>query len=85
MDQVTSGKYMVNVSYITSDINDDDELATLQGDYKAPGEFHSFMSWYQSDTVSDLLKKARETTDLQNGPNTTSRSRKPPITATAYP
>ena len=62
-DQVTSGKYMVNVSYITSDINDDDELATLQGDYKAPGEFHSFMSWYQSDTVSDLLKKARETTD----------------------
>ena len=63
-DLVPAGEYMVQVSYITSDINDDDELATLQADYIAPGEFHSFFSWYDSAEVSELLKKARETTDL---------------------
>lgn len=62
-DEVTKGNYMVEPSYITSDINDDDELATLEADYKAPGEFHSFFSWYQSDAMSEILKKARETDD----------------------
>ena len=62
-DLVPAGEYMVQVSYITSDINDDDELATLQADYIAPGEFHSFFSWYDSPEVSELLKKARESTD----------------------
>jgi peptide/nickel transport system substrate-binding protein len=56
-----SGDYMTYVSYITSDINDDDELFTLEGDYKAPGDFHSFFTWYQSDQVSSLLAQARGT------------------------
>ena len=62
-EMVPAGEYMVQVSYITSDINDDDELATLQADYSAPGEFHSFFSWYDSAEVSDLLSKARQATD----------------------
>ena len=61
--KTVDGDYMAYVSYITSDINDDDELATLQGDYKAPGDFHSFFSWYESDEVSELLAKARSTSD----------------------
>jgi peptide/nickel transport system substrate-binding protein len=62
-ENTVAGDYQAYVSYITSDINDDDELATLQGDYKAPGDFHSFFSWYQSDEVSELLAKARATAD----------------------
>ena len=62
-DLVPAGEYMVQVSYITSDINDDDELATLQADFNAPGEFNSFFSWYDSAEVSELLRKARETSD----------------------
>ncbi|MCJ7622675.1 MAG: ABC transporter substrate-binding protein [Anaerolineaceae bacterium] len=62
-DLIPAGEYMVQVSYITSDINDDDELATLQADYSAPGEFHSFFSWYDSAEVSDLLSQARQATD----------------------
>jgi peptide/nickel transport system substrate-binding protein len=61
--EITEGNYMVSVGYITSDINDDDELATLEADYKAPGDFHSFFTWYQSDQVSELLTKARQTSD----------------------
>jgi peptide/nickel transport system substrate-binding protein len=61
--KVTEGDYDVEVNYITSDINDDDELATLQGDYWAPGDAHAFFSWYQSQEVADLLKPARQTSD----------------------
>lgn len=61
--KAVEGDYQAMVSYITSDINDDDELATLQGDYKAPGDFFSFFSWYESDAVSEALAKARETSD----------------------
>lgn len=63
--KVTAGDYDVEVNYITSDINDDDELATLQGDYSAQGNSHAFYSWYQSQELTDLLAKARKTSDPQ--------------------
>lgn len=62
-DRTVAGDYDVNVSYITSDINDDDELATFQGDYWAAGDTQAFFSRYQNQDVSDLLKKARESLD----------------------
>jgi peptide/nickel transport system substrate-binding protein len=62
-DMVVNGTYMVNVSGISSDINDDDELATLQADTRAPGDFHGFFSYYESEEVSDLLAQARQATD----------------------
>ena len=62
-EKTTAGEYDVLVSYITSDINDDDELATFQGDYWAPGASFAFYSWYQSQEVADILAKARKTAD----------------------
>ena len=63
--KVTDGDYDVEVNYITSDINDDDELATLQADYWAPGDSRAFYSGYQNKDVSDLLAKARMTSDSE--------------------
>ena len=60
---MTKGEYDVEVNYITSDINDDDELATFQGDFWAAGDSHAFYSWYQNKDVTDLLAKARQTSD----------------------
>jgi len=62
-EKLMVGEYDVEVSYITSDINDDDELATFQGDYWAPGDSRAFYSWYQSQDVADILAKARQTSD----------------------
>jgi peptide/nickel transport system substrate-binding protein len=62
-ERIVAGEYDVSVGYITSDINDDDELATFQGDYWAAGDTKAFFSRYQSKEVSELLKKARETLD----------------------
>jgi peptide/nickel transport system substrate-binding protein len=62
-EKVTKGEYEVEVNYITSDINDDDELATFQGDFWAAGDSHAFYSWYQNKEVSDLLAKARQTSN----------------------
>ncbi len=59
---IAEGTYDTALGYITSDINDDDELASLQADFQMSG-FNSFFSWYQSDEVSALLKQARETAD----------------------
>jgi peptide/nickel transport system substrate-binding protein len=56
------GKYQAAVSYITSDINDDDELATLMADFQASG-FNAFFSWYQNKEVTKLLQQARESGD----------------------
>ena len=53
------GDYQAYVSYITSDINDSDELATLEADYT--GATNAFFSWYKNDEVVDLLAKARAT------------------------
>lgn len=58
---VEKGDYQAYVSYITSDINDSDELATLQADYT--GATNAFFSWYKNDEVVDLLGKARATSD----------------------
>src|SRR5262249_33131133 len=41
------GDYQAYVSYITSDINDDDELATLEADYT--GSTEAFFSRYKND------------------------------------
>jgi peptide/nickel transport system substrate-binding protein len=62
-EKVTAGQYDVEVNYITSDINDDDELATFQGDYWAAGDSRAFYSYYKSKEVADLLAKARQTSD----------------------
>jgi peptide/nickel transport system substrate-binding protein len=55
------GDYQAYVSYITSDINDDDELASIEAD--GTGATQAFFSNYKSDEVTQLLKDARETGD----------------------
>jgi peptide/nickel transport system substrate-binding protein len=55
------GEYQAYVSYITSDINDDDELANLQLDYR--GATRAFFSEYKNDEVLGHLKQARESAD----------------------
>jgi peptide/nickel transport system substrate-binding protein len=55
------GDYQAYVSYITSDINDDDELATLEADYR--GSTEAFFSRYKNDEVVKLLADARQTSD----------------------
>lgn len=61
--EVAEGNYQTLVSYITSDINDDDELATLEADGSAQSGFNSFFSWYNNPEVSDLLAQARQSSD----------------------
>jgi peptide/nickel transport system substrate-binding protein len=56
-----TGDYQAYMSYITSDLNDQDELATLQGDYTGSSE--AFFSRYKNDKVVDLLAQARATSD----------------------
>ena len=51
------GEYQAYVSYITSDINDSDELATLQGD--GTGATRGFFSNYNNPEVNKLLAEAR--------------------------
>jgi peptide/nickel transport system substrate-binding protein len=58
---VQKGDYETYVSYITSDINDSDELASLEADQS--GTTESFFTRYKSDEVQGLLKQARETGD----------------------
>jgi peptide/nickel transport system substrate-binding protein len=58
---VSDGSYMAHVSYITSDINDDDELATLQADYDSGTE--AFFSRYQNDEIGEMLAAARQSDD----------------------
>ena len=55
------GDYQAYVSYITSDINDDDELATIEGDYT--GATEAFFTRYKNDEVVGLLKQGRQTMD----------------------
>jgi ABC-type transport system substrate-binding protein len=51
------GDYQAYVSYITSDINDSDELATLEAD--GTGSTKSFFSNYNNPDVTKLLAQAR--------------------------
>lgn len=55
------GEYQAYVSYITSDINDDDELASIEAD--GTGATAAFFSNYKNDEVTKLLTEARETGD----------------------
>jgi peptide/nickel transport system substrate-binding protein len=55
------GEYQAYVSYITSDINDDDELASIQAD--GTGATAAFFSNYKNEEVTKLLAEARQTLD----------------------
>lgn len=59
---VVDGSYMAYVSYITSDINDDDELLALQTDPLKEGT-QGFFSRYKNEEVTKLLTQARASTD----------------------
>lgn len=56
-----SGDFQAYVSYITSDINDSDELATLQAD--GTGSTRAFFSNYNNPDVTKLLADARSEPD----------------------
>ena len=51
------------MSYITSDINDQDELASLQGDHTGGSE--AFFSRYKNDAVVGMLREARSVSDSE--------------------
>jgi peptide/nickel transport system substrate-binding protein len=55
------GDYQAYVSYITSDINDSDELATLEAD--STGSTKSFFSNYNNPAVTAMLAEARTESD----------------------
>jgi peptide/nickel transport system substrate-binding protein len=59
---VVEGNYMAYVSYITSDINDDDELLALQTDPLKEGT-QGFFSRYKNEEVTKLLTQSRASTD----------------------
>ncbi|MCW5626294.1 MAG: ABC transporter substrate-binding protein, partial [Burkholderiales bacterium] len=60
-DMTTKGDFQAYVSYITSDINDTDELATLQADMN--GSTKGFFSNYRNTEVPKLLAQARQAGD----------------------
>ncbi|MSP82313.1 MAG: ABC transporter substrate-binding protein [Alphaproteobacteria bacterium] len=60
-DMTTKGEYQAYVSYITSDINDTDELAVIQADVNSGT--NAFFTWYNNPEVIDLLAKARQSAD----------------------
>lgn len=57
-----AGDYQAFVSYITSDTNDQDFLASIQADYNV---FNSFFSAYKNEQVVDWLTQARQTRDSE--------------------
>lgn len=57
----TKGEHQAYVSYITSDINDTDELATIQADVNAGS--NAFFSWYDNKDVQTWLNEARAAGD----------------------
>lgn len=61
-DSVLDGSYMAYVLYITSDLNDDDEILALQTDPLETGT-QGFYSRYRNDEVTTLLKASRAATD----------------------
>ena len=60
-DMTTKGDYQAYVSYITSDINDTDELATIEADFNAGT--NAFFTWYNNADVQKMLTEARSTSD----------------------
>jgi peptide/nickel transport system substrate-binding protein len=61
-NSVVDGTYMAYVSYITSDINDDDELLALQTDPTEAGT-QGFFSRYKNAEVTALLTQSRASAD----------------------
>ena len=59
---VVDGSYVAYVSYITSDINDDDELLALQTDPLKEGT-QGFFSRYKNEEVTKPLTQSRATTE----------------------
>jgi peptide/nickel transport system substrate-binding protein len=57
-DMTSRGEYQAYVSYITSDLNDTDELATLQAD--GTGGTRAFFSNYNNAAVKGMLDEARQ-------------------------
>ena len=57
----TKGEHQAYVSYITSDINDTDELATIQADVTAGS--NAFFTWYDNKDVQAMLTEARRAGD----------------------
>lgn len=57
----TKGEYQAYVSYITSDINDTDELATIEADFD--GGSQGFFTWYKNPEAVQLLNQARSERD----------------------
>ena len=57
----TKGDYQAYVSYITSDINDTDELATIEADVDAGSQ--AFFTWYGNKEVQQMLTEARGASD----------------------
>ncbi|QIE56746.1 ABC transporter substrate-binding protein [Pikeienuella piscinae] len=57
------GEFQAYVSYITSDINDDDELASIQAE--GTGATRAFFSNYNDDEVNKLLSQARQESDRE--------------------
>lgn len=57
----TKGEHQAYVSYITSDINDTDELATIEADVNAGSQ--AFFSWYDNKDVQAWLTEARGAAD----------------------
>lgn len=60
-DMTTKGEYQAYVSYITSDINDTDELAVIEADINSGT--NAFFTWYNNPDVIDMLAKARQSPD----------------------
>lgn len=60
-DMMEKGDYQAYVSYITSDVNDSDEMTTLQGD--RTGATDAFFTWYKNDAVLPLIAEARQAPD----------------------
>ena len=60
----TKGEHQAYVSYITSDINDTDELATIQADVNAGSQ--AFFTWYSNPEVQKLLTEARRASTQPN-------------------
>jgi peptide/nickel transport system substrate-binding protein len=57
------GDYQAYVSYITSDINDDDELASIQAE--GTGATRGFFSNYNNEEVNNLLSEARQEQNIE--------------------
>ena len=72
------GDYQAYVSYITSDINDDDELATLEGDYTARPR-PSSPATRTTRWSASWPRRARPAT-RPSGPSSMARSRTSSIT-----